>query len=207
MKKLAFLPVFLAALFITAIFFLQSPAILHTEVLADIVDPNPKDPPPADNKTPACIPEHTTCSPAAKCCDGLSCVALKCEKPGANLKDTNKDKKAKEKPIPVPKPPCEKYGDKGKCDSVSTALGSISTEPGAFIQRIFAFLLGISGGIALLLIIKAGYQIMTSQGKPEGLQQGRDQLIAAIVGLLFLIFSFVLLQTIGVDILHLPGLQ
>ncbi len=48
---------------------------------------------------------------------------------------------------------------------------------------------------------------MTSQGKPETLQQGRDQLIAAIVGLLFLIFSFVLLQTIGVDILKLPGIK
>src|SRR5882724_10410173 len=33
----------------------------------------------------------------------------------------------------------------------------------------------------------------------------REQLIATIVGLLFLIFSFVILQVIGVDILGIPG--
>jgi hypothetical protein len=65
-------------------------------------------------------------------------------------------------------------------------------------------LLGLSGGIALLLIMKAGYQLMTSEGKPEQIQAGRDQLIAAIVGLVFLIFSLVFLQIIGYDILRVP---
>jgi hypothetical protein len=106
---------------------------------------------------------------------------------------------------PPPSPPCaEGEWQDGKCAAMITAFGKIETNPEKFIQRLFAVLLSVSGGIALFLIIKAGYQLMTSQGTPEKMQQAREQLIAAIVGLLFMIFSFVLLQAIGFDILKLP---
>jgi hypothetical protein len=104
-----------------------------------------------------------------------------------------------------PLPPCKQWGANGVCETFNTTFGGFSTNPIDFIQKIFAILLSVSGGIALLLIIKAGYQLMTSQGNPEKLNNGRDQLIAAIVGLVFLIFSFVFLELIGFDILHLPG--
>ena len=65
--------------------------------------------------------------------------------------------------------------------------------------------MSISGGIALILIITSGYQIMTSQGDPEKIKAGRERFISAVVGLLFLIFSLVILETIGVDILRIPG--
>lgn len=105
---------------------------------------------------------------------------------------------------PPPSPPCIQWNG-GKCMSVDTALGHFATDPTGFVKTIFDILLSVSGGIALLLIIKSGYQLMTSQGKPEQVQNGRDQLVAAIVGLAFLIFSFVVLQVIGFDILHIPG--
>jgi len=107
-------------------------------------------------------------------------------------------------PPPPPSPPCKSWNN-GVCLTFGSAFGSFSTNPPQFIQKILAILLGISGGIALLLIIKAGYQLMTAQGKPEQLQNARDQLVAALVGLIFLIFSFVFLQLIGFDILHIPG--
>ncbi|HSX09467.1 MAG TPA: pilin [Candidatus Saccharimonadales bacterium] len=105
---------------------------------------------------------------------------------------------------PPPSPPCQQWSN-GQCVTFDTALGSFSTNPQGFIRKIFAVLLSVSGGIALLLIMRAGYQLMVSRGNPEQLNQGREQLIAAIIGLLFLIFSFVFLQLIGYDILHLPG--
>ena len=46
---------------------------------------------------------------------------------------------------------------------------------------------------------------MTSQGDPEKVKNARDQLTAAIVGLLFIIFSLALLELITRDILGLPG--
>lgn len=96
---------------------------------------------------------------------------------------------------------------KAQCKSISTAVGNISTEPQSFVKSIFSVVLGLAGGIALILIMVAGYRFMASQGNPEQVQAARDQLISAIVGLLFIIFSFVILQVIGVDILKIPGFQ
>lgn len=112
-------------------------------------------------------------------------------------------------PTPPP-PPCMVWSGgaegQGRCLQFATAVGDLSTTPTDFITRLFAVLLSMSGGIALILIIKAGYQMMVSRGNPEGINAGRDQLVAAIVGLVFLIFSFVILQVIGYDILRLPQL-
>ncbi len=103
-------------------------------------------------------------------------------------------------PLPI-SPPCVKW-ENGTC----LKIGDISTEPAQFIVRILTIILSFAGGIALLLIISAGYKIMTSKGKPEAIQQGRDQLIAAIIGLVFIIFSFVIFQLIVVDIFKIPGI-
>lgn len=92
-----------------------------------------------------------------------------------------------------------------KCIGVNTAIGNISTEPAGFVRSIFSLVLGLSGGIALILIILAGYKLISSQGNPEKTTAARDQLVSAITGLLFIIVSFVLLQVIGVDILKIPG--
>ena len=92
-----------------------------------------------------------------------------------------------------------------KCVAINTAIGEISTEPQGFVKRIFSLVLGIAGGIALILIIISGYKFMASQGNPEALTGARDQLTSAVVGLLFIIFAFVILQVIGVDILKIPG--
>lgn len=103
-------------------------------------------------------------------------------------------------------PPCKTISN-GKCQAVDTALGQINVDPAKFIGRIFGILLGISGGIALILIIYSGYKLMLAQGNPEAIQGARETLTSAIVGLLFIIFSVVILKVIGVDILHIPGFK
>lgn len=93
-----------------------------------------------------------------------------------------------------------------KCTKVNTGLGiPLSTDPVGFVKSIFGIILSLSGGIALLLIIFSGYKLMLSQGNPEKAQEAKETLTAAIVGLLFIIFSLVILQVIGVDILRIPG--
>ncbi len=99
--------------------------------------------------------------------------------------------------------PCVQYKDSYICP---TAIGTINTSPIAFIEKVFAYILSLSGFVALLLLIQSGYQILTSQGDQEALKTARERLTAVVVGLLFIVFSLVVLQTIGVDILHLPGL-
>ncbi|MBI2613959.1 MAG: hypothetical protein HYW62_04245 [Candidatus Levybacteria bacterium] len=108
--------------------------------------------------------------------------------------------------IPVPSPPCaEGCFIDGKCTCVDTAIGQISTEPQGFVRSIFTLVLGLAGGIALILIMVSGYKFMASQGNPEAVKSATETLTSAIVGLLFIIFSFVILQIIGVDILKIPG--
>lgn len=94
-----------------------------------------------------------------------------------------------------------------KCESVSTGLGNIKTDPFQLVKSIMSVMLSLAGGIAVILIIISGYRLMTSQGNPEAVQGAREQLTSAIVGFLFIIFSLVILQVIGVDILHIPGFE
>jgi len=94
------------------------------------------------------------------------------------------------------------------CKDVYTGLGiAFATGPIDFISSLFRLLLGVSGGIAIILIIISGYRLMTSQGNPEQVQGAREMLTSAIVGLLFIIFSFVILQIIGVSILQIPNFK
>lgn len=94
----------------------------------------------------------------------------------------------------------------GSCTAVNTALGTISTSPNGFVGSIMGLLLGLSGGVAILLIIAAGFEMVTSQGNPEKVKAARERLTSAIVGLLFTIFSVAILQYIGYNILHIPGI-
>ena len=96
-------------------------------------------------------------------------------------------------------------GNNVNCIKFKTAIGEINPGPTTLVTRIFSLVLGIAGGIALILIILSGYKMMASQGNPEALVAARDQLLSAVIGLLFIIFSFVILQVIGVDVLKIPG--
>jgi hypothetical protein len=91
---------------------------------------------------------------------------------------------------------------KGVCD---TALGPLQTDLSKLLTQIFSIVLAIAGVAALGLIIASGYRLMVSQGNPEQVKGAREQLTAAIIGLLFIVFSLVILQVIGANILKIPG--
>lgn len=88
---------------------------------------------------------------------------------------------------------------------IQTGIGCIKTSVSDFVKSIFGIVLSLAGGVALLLIIYSGYRMVVSAGNPEALQGARETITAAIIGLLFIIFAFVILQIIGVDILNIPG--
>lgn len=86
-----------------------------------------------------------------------------------------------------------------------TAIGCIPTTTSGFISTILTFGMGIAGGIAFLLILLGAFQIMTSTGNPEQLNEGRELVSSAITGLLLIIFSVFILKVIGINILGIPG--
>ncbi len=112
-------------------------------------------------------------------------------------------------------PPKEKASSAGtRCDpktgglgdgGIMTAIGCVPTNPVAFVEAFFKFSLGIGGGLALLLMSFGAIRMILAQGNPESLKKGQEQFTSALIGLLFIIFSVLLLQVIGVDILNLPG--
>lgn len=91
-------------------------------------------------------------------------------------------------------------------NGISTQIGCIEAGSTAgFIGQLFTLGTGIAGGIAFLLIIFGGFQILTSAGNPERLNAGKELVGSAISGLLLILFSVFLLKIIGVDILCIPG--
>jgi len=102
--------------------------------------------------------------------------------------------------------PCAQNAIKNqKCTSVLSAFGAIPTDAPGLISKLLQIMLAISGVVALIFIIVSGYRFMLSQGNPEAVQEARESLTSAIVGLLFIIFALVILQLITVNILHIPG--
>lgn len=100
---------------------------------------------------------------------------------------------------------CNDPNDPSRGPGFKTAIGCVHTSPIEFTKDAMAFLLGIGGGLAFLMMILGAFQMLTSAGNPETLQTGRERLQSAVIGLLFVIFATLLLQIIGFDILRLPG--
>lgn len=154
-------------------------------------------------------PGYTTCS-ANSTCNTAHIASNACLLLGSGLDDSSQA--TQDAPCPNDPGPngasniIMKDGVKVGCKAIPSGLGiSIPTDFGKFVTALLGVVLSISGGIAILLIIISGYRLMVSQGNPEKIQAAKDELTAAIVGFLFIIFSLVILQVIGFDILHLPG--
>jgi hypothetical protein len=96
------------------------------------------------------------------------------------------------------------------CKGIWSAVGCIpvrdSNENGqGIIKAIVQIGLGVTGGVAILMIIIAGFMISTAQGDVKKAGAGKDLITSAVVGLLFVIFSVTILKFIGVTILQIPG--
>lgn len=109
---------------------------------------------------------------------------------------------------------CTKVGEDSGCDvnggrgpAIKTAIGCVHTSPTEFVKDVMTFVIGISGGLAFLLMILGAFQMLTSAGNPDTLRAGRERLTSAIIGLLIVIFATLLLQIIGLDILQIPGFK
>ncbi len=175
----------------------------------------------ASASTKTCLAENSSCTITDQCCSTttkpLSCVDGSGNPiftgTGSCKAATNTNAAQAYVSITPPPPPCAitvspnatTTAGTGGCTGVNTAFGLWSTDPAGFVKSLFSVLMSIAGGVAMLIIIFAGYTMIASQGDPEKIQGAREQITAAVIGLLFLIFSVVVLEVIGVDILHLPG--
>ncbi|BCX13916.1 MAG: hypothetical protein KatS3mg085_448 [Candidatus Dojkabacteria bacterium] len=82
---------------------------------------------------------------------------------------------------------------------VWTAVGCIDPSPVGVLTRLVQLGLGIMGGVALIQIIYAG--IMYQSGNEEKIRKAREQLLATLTGLAVLVFSVLIVQILGVNLL------
>lgn len=102
---------------------------------------------------------------------------------------------------------CDDCVNKGTDENptVWTAIGCIETEGNSIVTSLVRIGLGLAGGALLLIILAAAFLLSTSQGDPKKTDDGQKMVTAGVTGLLFIIFSVVILRTIGIDILQIPG--
>lgn len=101
---------------------------------------------------------------------------------------------------------------KGKCNTcrtssngIWTAVGCIRTDAQSIVSAILEVGLSVAGGVALLMFLAASFMLSTSQGEPKRTSDAKEMVTSAIIGLLFIVFSVIILQFIGADILKIPG--
>ncbi len=86
-----------------------------------------------------------------------------------------------------------------------TAVGCIPTDTQGIVESLLRIGLGLSGGFVILTILAAAFMFATSSGDPKKVQEAQEMVSAAIIGLLFVIFSVIILTFIGVSVLRIPG--
>ena len=79
---------------------------------------------------------------------------------------------------------------------VSQSIGLAQTDIRLIIARIIRAVLGLLGIIVLVLIIYAGFLIMTSEGNEEKMAQGKKIITNAVVGLVIILSSYAIAQFI-----------
>lgn len=95
--------------------------------------------------------------------------------------------------------------DNSSSRALWTAFGCIHVEKQSMIKDFLRIGLSISGGFVLLSILYGAFLLTTSSGDPKRVQQGQEMVSSAVMGLFFVIFSIIILQFIGVQILQIPG--
>lgn len=88
---------------------------------------------------------------------------------------------------------------------IYTAFGCMGGSAEEFTASILKFAVGIAGGVSFLMLIVGAFLFITSAGDPKALENAKGTISSALTGLIFIIFSVVLLNTIGFQILNLPG--
>lgn len=79
--------------------------------------------------------------------------------------------------IPLPKPDYVLGGD------LTQAISKISNT-----------LIMLVGAVALLFILFGGFMMITSAGKPENVQKGKNAVMYAVLGLVLVILSYVIIN-------------
>ncbi|NOY15153.1 MAG: hypothetical protein GXP43_02955 [bacterium] len=133
-----------------------------------------------------------------------------------NQYDQQQVKKTANTPCKFIDPSSPEYNDCVACmgdinspsGKVWTVFGCMNTTgTGGLFSTIFRILSFLLGGVAMLLLVYASFLYITSQGDAEKIKQAKSLLTAIIAGILFIIFSIMIMKFVGLTLLDLPTLK
>lgn len=84
--------------------------------------------------------------------------------------------------------------------STTASLALPGGDPGAIVTQIFNFALVISGLLAFVMIVWGGVKYAANPGNPSALDDAKDQIFQALLGILLLVGSALVLDTINPQI-------
>ena len=84
---------------------------------------------------------------------------------------------------------------------IDNPLGSSVSTPQQLIGVIIKGALGVTGSIALIVFIYGGFTWMTSAGSSDKIQHGKETLVWATIGLVFIFSAYAAVRFIFTDIL------
>ncbi len=71
------------------------------------------------------------------------------------------------------------------------------TDIGAIISFILPYILVLSGILLFIFLVMGGFDLMTSAGDPKKMEQGKEKIMAAIVGFIIVFIAYWLYQIIA----------
>ncbi len=74
---------------------------------------------------------------------------------------------------------------------------STATNPGQFVIVVYNYALGISGTLAVIMIVYGGLKYLSSPGNPSALTDAKDIIFNAVFGIIILFGAFMILNTIN----------
>lgn len=65
-----------------------------------------------------------------------------------------------------------------------------------YVSNLYTWSIGVAAGLAVIMLIYAGYLYVTSSGNPEQINLAKEIIIGAIAGFVFLILAALILRTV-----------
>jgi|GEM_PF-4395116 hypothetical protein len=92
-------------------------------------------------------------------------------------------------------------------DNISTEIGKISAKPEKLVEAFSRILIYLAGGVSLFLLLSGAIKYLFSTGNPDNIEEAKGIITHALGGFLLVFLSVFLLRFMGVDVLHIPGLE
>jgi hypothetical protein len=90
-----------------------------------------------------------------------------------------------------------KIGSGNQSYTINSGFTGLPTTISALVKNAFPFIFALAGVGLLLMIIAAGFTLMTSAGDAKKMESGKNRLTFAIVGFLVIFTAFWIVQLFG----------